>query len=83
MEEKVNYYLAAISWAENYLKENTEPKPFKYKQGETIDNDIQFVSTSLERLKHNTGREKLASYNRIRIFKQFLEKTNTIGCLIK
>jgi hypothetical protein len=83
MEEKVDYYSMAIAWAENYLKENPDPKPFKYKQGETIDNDILFVSTSLERLKHNAGRERQASYNRIRIFKQFIEKTNTIGCLIK
>lgn len=83
MEEKVDYYSVAIAWAENYLKENTEPKPFRYREGETIDNDIQFVSTSLDRLKHNSGREKHASYNRIRIFKQFLEKTNTIDCLIK
>lgn len=83
MEEKVDYYAMAIAWAEKYLEENTEPKPFKYKAGETITNDIQFVSTSLDRLKHNSGREKQASYNRIRIFKQFLEKTNTIGCLIK
>jgi hypothetical protein len=83
MEKKVDYYSVAITWAENYLKENTEPKSFKYKQCETITNDIQFVSTSLERLKFNSGREKHASYNRIRIFKQFLEKANTIDGIIK
>jgi hypothetical protein len=83
MEKKIDYYSIAIAWAENYLKENTEPKSFKYRAGETITDDIQFVSTSLIRLKHNSGREKHASYNRIRIFKQFLEKTNTIDGIIK
>lgn len=74
MEEKIDYYAIAIAWAENYLKENTESKSFKYKVGEVITNDIQFVSTSLDRLKYNQGRERQASYNRIRSFKQFLEK---------
>ena len=72
--EKVDYYEKAILWAENYLESNTEPKRIAYRAGETIENDLLFVSTSLERLKHNKGREKQASYNRIRHLKQYLEK---------
>jgi hypothetical protein len=72
--EKVDYYEKAILWAENYLAVNTEPKRIEYKVGETIIDDQVFVSTSLERLRHNKGREQLASYNRIRILKQYLEK---------
>jgi hypothetical protein len=72
--EKVDYYEKAILWAENYLEVNTEPKRITYRVGETIDNDLIFVSTSLERLKYNKGREKQASYNRIRHLKQYLEK---------
>lgn len=72
--EKIDYYEKAILWATNYLESNTEPKRIAYKKGETIINDILFVSTSLERLIHNKGREKQASYNRIRELKQYLEK---------
>lgn len=74
--EKVDYYEKAILWAENYLEVNTEPKRIVYRAGETINDDLLFVSTSLERLKHNKGRERQASYNRIRILKQYLEKNS-------
>jgi hypothetical protein len=72
--EKVDYYSKAIQWAEGYLESNTEPKEIKFKVGETILDDLVFVSTNLCRLQHNAGREKQGSYNRIRILKQYLEK---------
>jgi hypothetical protein len=72
--EKVDYYEKAIKWATNYLESNTEPKEIKFKLGETITDDLVFVSTNLCRLQHSVGREKQGSYNRIRILKQYLEK---------
>lgn len=70
---EVDYYKMAINWAEKYLEENKESKSFKIDVW-VINDDLLFISTSLDRLKEGKGREKTASYNRIRKFKQFLEK---------
>jgi hypothetical protein len=76
-ENKIDYYAIAIAWGEEYLKNNTKPKAFKYKQGEILNNDLLFVSVCVERLKHNAGREKQASYMRLRDFKMFIERCKT------
>jgi hypothetical protein len=77
------YYKMAIAWAEEYLKENKEPKPFNYKQGVAICNDLQFVAVNMERIKHSKGAELHASYARLREFKQFYEKIKEKGLLNK
>lgn len=74
------YYAMAVSWGEEYLKENKKPQMMVYKAGETINDDRLFVSTSIERIKHGGGMEKIASYNRLRLFKNFIEKTKTNAC---
>ena len=73
-EEKVDYYAIAIAWGENYLEGNLESKSFSFKQGEVLHDDRKFVSVCVERLKHNFGREKQATYRRLREFKIFIEK---------
>ena len=77
------YYKMAIAWGENYLKENSEPRRFNYKQGVTICNDLQFVEVNVERIKHCKGLELHASYARLREFKQFYEKIKEKGLLNK
>jgi hypothetical protein len=76
-ENKIDYYAIAIAWGEDYLKNNTEPKAFKYKQGQELTNDLLFVEVCVERLKYNSGREKQASYARLREFKIFIERCKT------
>ena len=77
------YYRQAISWAEKYLSEATEPREFRYKAGEIITNDITFVSTNLARLKEDPITIKRSAYNHIREFKQFYEKIKEKGLLEK
>jgi hypothetical protein len=75
MEEKnEEHYKKAISWGEQYLSENKNSKAVNYKKGETINDDIFFVDVQIERIKYCKGKEKSAAYNRLRVFKQFIEK---------
>jgi hypothetical protein len=75
MEEKnEEHYKKAISWGEQYLSENKNSKAVNYKKGETINDDIFFVDVQIERIKFCKGKEKSAAYNRLRVFKQFIEK---------
>jgi len=73
-EEKIDYYAVAIAWGEKYLEDNLESKSCSYKQGEVMNDDRKFVSVCVERLKYNFGREKQATYRRLREFKIFIEK---------
>lgn len=72
--ENEKYYQKAIAWGEQYLSENKEVRSFEYRKGEVINNDITFVDVQIERIKFCTGKEKSAAYNRLRVFKQFIEK---------
>lgn len=73
----VDYYKIAVAWGEQYLKDNKEPKSMKWEKHSTITNDIEFVSTCVERIKSNPdGRVKQAEYELLRKFKQFIEKVN-------
>lgn len=77
-ENMDRYYQMADDWAEQYLKENTEPKQISIKQGEYITNDLFFLDVSLTRLRHSSGKEKYASYLRIKNFKDFINKCKPI-----
>lgn len=73
----VNYYKIAIEWGEEYLRNNKEPKAMRWQPHSTITNDIEFVSTCVERLKSlPDGRIKQAEYELLRKFKQFIENVN-------
>ena len=72
-EKKIDYYKIAVDWGKNYLLNNTESKSFKYKPAQTILDDLHFVSINILRIENSNGREKRASYMRIRDFKRFLE----------
>jgi hypothetical protein len=72
--ENEKYYEMAIAWGENYISSREEPKPYKIKLGETINDDIHFVSVQVERIKHSKGVELHQSYRRLREFKHFYEK---------
>lgn len=72
-EKKIDYYKIAVDWGKNYLLNNTESKSFKYKQAQTILDDLHFVSICILRIENSNGRQKQASYMRIRDFKRFLE----------
>lgn len=79
MEDKIEqYYKMAEAWAAEYLANNTEPKSLSIKQGEYITNDIQFIDVSLERLRYSGGKERYASYLRIKNFKDFINKCKPI-----
>jgi hypothetical protein len=82
-KQNQQYYDSAIAWAEKYLSEATEPLQFNYKQGEIIDNDIQFIETNLARLKEDSIIIKRSAYYHIREFKQFYEKIKEKGLLDK
>ncbi len=82
-KQNQKYYDAAIAWTEKYLSEATEPLQFNYKQGEIIDNDIQFLQTNLARLKEDSIIIKRSAYYHIRDFKQFIEKIKDKGLLEK
>jgi hypothetical protein len=73
----------AIAWGENYLKENSDPRQFNYKQGVEITDDLKFVSVNIDRIKYGKGAELHASYARLRDFKQFYEKIKEKGLLNK
>jgi hypothetical protein len=77
-ENQKQYYAQAIRWGEEYIQGKTESESFKIKLGETISNDIMFVSIQVDRIKHNKGREQQAAYSRLREFKVFIEKCKPI-----
>lgn len=74
MTDKEKYYKMAEDWAVAYLANNTESKVLPWKQGETINDDLFFISVQLERLRHAGGREQQAAYRRIREFKNYVTK---------
>jgi hypothetical protein len=74
MTDKEKYYKMAEDWAEQYLKDNTEPKQMPIKLGHIILNHLFYLNVSLERLRHAGGREQQAAYRRIREFKNFVQK---------
>jgi hypothetical protein len=74
MTDKEKYYKMAEDWAEQYLKDNAEPKQMSIKLGHIILNDLFFIDVQLARLRHADGREQQASYRRIREFKNFVQK---------
>lgn len=76
MTDKEKYHKMADDWVVAYLANNTEPKVLPWKQGETIDDDLFFISVQLERLRHSGGREQQAAYRRIREFKNYITKIN-------
>ncbi len=79
MQDKMQqYYAMAEAWAVEYLANNTEPKSLSIKQGEFITNDLKFIDVSLDRLRHSGGRERYASYVRIKTFKDFINKCKPI-----
>ena len=81
--ENEKYYEMAIAWGENYISTGQEPKPYKIKLGETINDDIHFVSVQVERIKHSKGVELHQSYRRLREFKHFYEKIKANSLLDK
>jgi len=76
-DSNTKYYQMAIEWAEQYISSATERKSMKIECG-TITDDIEYLSVSLTRLKESKGAEQRASYNRIRKFKNLIEKTKTL-----
>jgi hypothetical protein len=82
-ENKESYYSQAITWGEKYLSEKKQSESFKIKLGETILDDLHFVSVQVERIKHNVGREKQGAYSRLREFKHFYEKIKANSLLDK
>lgn len=73
-ETKNAYYEMAKEWAEKYLSERETPVRVKFEAGDILD-DISFLTTSLDRLVYGQGAEQRASYERIRKFKNIIEKT--------
>jgi len=79
IENKIEqYYKMAEAWAVDYLANNTEPKSMSIKQGEFITDDLKFIDVSLERLRYSGGKERYASYLRIKEFKDFINKCKPI-----
>ena len=76
-DSNTKYYQMAIEWAEQYISSATERKSMKVDDG-IITDDVEFLSVSLLRLKEGKGAEQRASYNRIRKFKNLIEKTKTL-----
>ncbi len=76
MTDKEKYHKMADDWAVAYLADNKESKVLPWKQGETINDDLFFLSVQLERLRHAGGREQQAAYRRIREFKNYVSKIN-------
>lgn len=76
MTEKEKYYKMAEDWAEAYIADNPNPKKIYLKPGHIVNNDITYISVSLERLRFSEGREQQASYRRIREFKNIISKIN-------
>lgn len=77
-ENQKQYYAQAISWGENYISNKEKSESIKIKLGETILDDIYFVSVQLERIRYNVGREQQSAYTRLREFKIFIEKCKPI-----
>lgn len=71
--ENEKYHQMAIAWGEAYLRTQVSPRNFSHKKGETILDDLHFVSVQVERIKHCKGAELHGAYNRLRIFKHFYE----------
>lgn len=76
MTDKERYHKMADDWAVAYLAGNKESRELNWKQGETINDDLFFLSVQLERLRHAGGREQQAAYRRIREFKNYVSKIN-------
>jgi hypothetical protein len=71
--ENEKYHQMAIAWGEKYLATKETSEVFNHKKGETILDDLHFVSVQVERIKHCKGAELHGAYNRLRIFKHFYE----------
>lgn len=71
--ENEKYHQMAIAWGEKYLATKETSEVFSHKKGETILDDIYFVSVQVERIRQSKGAELHVSYNRLRIFKHFYE----------
>jgi hypothetical protein len=76
--ENEKYYEMAIAWGEKYLASKEAPEVFNHKKGETILDDMVYVSVQLDRIKNSKGIELHASYRRLREFKIFIEKCKPI-----
>lgn len=63
----------AIAWGEKYLATKETSEVFSHKKGETILDDLHFVSIQVDRIKNCKGIELHQAYNRLRIFKHFYE----------
>jgi hypothetical protein len=72
--ENEKYHQMAIAWGEKYLASKETSEVFSHKEGETILDDCHFVSVQVERIKHSKGVELHQAYNRLRVFKHFIEK---------
>lgn len=71
------YYLMAIEWAENMLKQDNLPLSVKIEAGNVTDVRM-FLEVNLQRLKESGGAVQSASYEQIRKFKVSCEKTKTL-----
>jgi hypothetical protein len=72
------YYEMAISWGNQYLQDNSEPKEMRIKVGQIITNDLHYVDVNMERIMNGGGRERQAAYTRLREFKIFVENCKPI-----
>ena len=72
-ESKPDYYAIAVEWGEAYLAEHPESSSVRIDHL-LIDDDREYVRVQILRIKFNAGREKEASFNRLRIFKNHIIK---------
>ena len=74
MSKQGEYYQIAIDWVKDYLANNETILNCKSFDGITIHDTHKTLNVWLDRLENSQGSEKMASYVRIKKFKDYLNK---------
>ena len=77
MKTQEDYNLMAIEWVEQYITNNKPLFNVKVFDGITMENTHYTLTYWVNRLKENKGREKYASFVRIKKFKDWHTKQTT------
>lgn len=76
MTKQEEYYQMATNWVKEYLSNNETLLNYKSFDGITIHDTHKTLKVWLDRLENSQGSEKMASYVRIKKFKDYLNKQN-------
>lgn len=74
MSKQDEYYQMAIDWCNNYMENNEPLINFKAFDGITIFNTHKTLKVWLDRLQNIEGSEKMASFVKIKKYKDFINR---------